>query len=76
MFVLPKLGEIFNQRYKLLSQLGTGGGGTVFKAEQIDAGRLLALKILRPELLKDADAGARFLREAQALSQLNHINIV
>lgn len=71
-----KIGEIFEQRYELLEILGAGGIGTVFKANQLDAGRLIALKILHRNFADDEEFTARFKREGQALSLLHHENIV
>jgi len=62
--------------YRLLDQVGEGGMGQVFKARHQIMQRLVALKIMRPELLKNADAPRRFLREAQAAARLSHPNIV
>ena len=73
---LPKAGDIFASRYELLNLLGQGGGGAVFKARQIDSDRLIALKILHPELNTNEEFKTRFLREAKALSRTNHPNIV
>jgi serine/threonine protein kinase len=73
---VPRVSEIFEQRYELLEVLGSGGIGTVFKARQIDANRLLALKILHAEIRDDQEFKARFLREAQSLNKLRHPNIV
>lgn len=66
----------FLGRYKLLSQLGQGGMGTVFKAEQTPLGRLVAVKLMARRLIKDADAMARFRREIEAVAALSHPNIV
>ncbi len=72
----PELGEIFEQRYELLEFLGSGGGGTVFKARQNDADRLIALKILHQQNGFDDETTQRFLREAKALNKISHENIV
>lgn len=72
----PKVTEIFEQRYQLLEQLGSGGIGTVFRARQIDADRLIALKVLHPNFAEDEEFKTRFLREAQSLNKLHHPNIV
>jgi len=58
------------------SVVGQGGMGVVYKAVQKTLGRTVALKVLSPELSADPDFVDRFTREAQALAQLNHPNIV
>jgi serine/threonine-protein kinase len=67
-------------RYELLEELGRGGMGMVFKARDPAIGRLVAIKTLHLELLAAtgyrAEAEARFAREAQAIGQLSHPNIV
>lgn len=70
-----KVGEIFQNRYKILSELGAGGMGTVYQAEQIDAGRIVALKLLRNEEMSQ-DSLDRFYREFKLLSKLSHPNIM
>jgi len=63
-------------RYRLLQQLGQGGMGTVYLAEDKQLARQVAVKVLPPGRLQDADAVARFQREARALAQLAHPGIV
>lgn len=71
---LPRVGETFGG-YRLLSVLGQGGMGAVFEAEELETGRIVALKLLK-QAIRDRDGRKRFFREGRLAASLNHPNSV
>jgi serine/threonine-protein kinase len=69
------IGSVVAERYHVLKKLGEGGMGTVYLAEHVKMGRKAALKVMNPGMNTDADAIARFNREAANASRLNHPNV-
>src|SRR6476469_5785567 len=61
--------------FRVLELLGAGGMGVVYRAEDVRLNRSVALKFMLPGYAIDADASARFLREARSVAALDHSNI-
>src|SRR5215471_579337 len=69
------IGEVIGN-YRLVSELGKGGMGMVYRAEHVQLGRPAALKMLLPQLSSDAAMLQRFFNEARAASAIDHPGIV
>ena len=69
-------GKVSIQGYKILSKIGQGAMGAIFKALQISMDRVVAIKCLAPKYAANEKFRERFLREARAVARLNHPNII
>jgi eukaryotic-like serine/threonine-protein kinase len=69
------VGRTITGKFKVLQQIDSGGMGSVFKADQLDLSRTVAIKKINPELTGDADALERFKLEAKALAAITHGNV-
>src|SRR6187402_2768789 len=73
---LAEIGQVLGGRYRLIELLGQGGMATIYRAVDTQLGRDVAVKLLRPEYLRDPDFSSRFRQEAQNAASLNHPNVV
>ena len=69
-------GTVLANRYEILSVLGTGGMGSVYKAQDLELDRLVALKVIRPELARNAAIVDRFKQELRLSHKVTHRNVV
>ena len=67
---------ILNDRYRLIEQIGSGGMAVIYRAQDMELGRTVSVKILRPSLVDDPEFLIRFRREAQTAANLTHPNVV
>jgi len=68
-------GDTFAGKYRILGSIGKGGMGVLYKAEDVNLKRVIALKVLPPDLTRNPEARERFMQEAQAASALDHAGI-
>ncbi len=68
----PLLGRVLEKRYRLEERIGRGGMGTVYRATQIAMNKIVAVKVMNPDLARNNEAARRFHREAKAASLLSH----
>lgn len=71
-----KIGERIDDRYRITGRIGTGGMAEVFEATDFISKKVVAIKIMREELLDDSENVKRFEREAIACASMNHPNII
>jgi serine/threonine protein kinase len=70
------IGKIIANRYEVIARVGEGGMAVVYRARDLLLGRIVALKVLRPQYASDNDFVERFRREAQTAASLSHPNVV
>lgn len=72
----PHIGQVFENKYRIDKELGLGGAGKVYAAEQVFIARPVALKLMHKNLLKDPNVLQSFRKEAMAIACLDHENII
>jgi serine/threonine-protein kinase len=72
----PSPGALIDGKYRLAERIGGGGMGDVYRAENVNAGRAVAIKFLHPELAQNVEVAQRFFQEAQAVNKIRHPNVV
>ena len=75
MSIALKVGDVVNERYELLEEIGSGGHGIVYRAKQLALNRDVAIKIVRDNSVGERIA-ERFVREADVVKDLTHPNTV
>ncbi len=71
-----RIGQLVDERYKILDAMASGSMGAVYKAERVPVGKLVALKFLHASFAKDTEFQTRFERETRVMSKLSHPNCV
>src|ERR1043165_6691719 len=71
-----RIGELIDERYRVLEAMASGSMGVVYKAERVPVGKLVAIKFLHAPFANDSEFLARFERETRVMSKLNHPNCV
>ena len=72
----PYIGSVLDGRYEILAKIGEGGMGVVYKARQVSIDRVIAIKVLNPQMANDQQWVQRFSNEARACSRLQHPNTI
>ncbi|NUO79362.1 SUMF1/EgtB/PvdO family nonheme iron enzyme [candidate division KSB1 bacterium] len=73
---LPKAGMVLDKKYRLISKLGEGGMGSVFRARRMFIDDFVAIKFMRPEVVANEDIRQRFYHEARVAARMQHPNVV
>jgi tetratricopeptide (TPR) repeat protein/predicted Ser/Thr protein kinase len=74
--ILFEIGTVLGGRYEILELLGQGGMGAVYKAADLEVDRIVALKVIRPEMAQNPEILARFKQELLLSSQVTHRNVI
>src|ERR1700756_1350560 len=70
------VGQVLADRYRIVRLLGEGGMGQVYEAQHVNINKRFAIKLLRPEIVSNAEAVQRFRQEAWSASSIGHENII
>lgn len=73
---LPNAVSVLDGKYALLRELGSGGSGTVYEAENLVVGKKVAIKLMNPGAFAEKDSHSRFVTEARAAARIAHANVV
>ncbi len=70
------MAKLFSDKYEIIEEIASGGMGVLYKANQLNLNRVVALKVLHPQFTSDPSFLKRFDREARAMARLDHQNII